>query len=180
MPSIMPTSRSVSPPAGSTPRTARSAASGNATTAPAAINAASDSRPAIWAPRASDTPPTTTPAGKSDMSNPAASRPMTASPSKTRSTATEDMAAVKRTPESLVAAKTRTSSPARKGRMLLAMKPIAVACQSGHGLSAAPDSSRSSSRQRINRMGKVIEASTTPSARGQGSASRIWRKTSPM
>ena len=59
-------------------------------------------------------------------------------PSKIRSTATEDIAAVKRAPESLVAAKTRTSSPARKGRRLLAMNPIAIACHSGHAGSGAP------------------------------------------
>ena len=54
-----------------------------------------------------------------------------AMPSMMRSTATEASAAGKRTPVRRLAANARANSPARAGRMLFAMKPMAVACHRG-------------------------------------------------
>ena len=79
-------------------------------------------------------------------------RVTTASASKMRSTATDERAAVNRAPASRAAAIVRTSSPARNGSMLLAMNPMATACQSGRAGSGPPSASRSSRRQRIRRM----------------------------
>jgi hypothetical protein len=75
------------------------------------------------------------------------------SPSKIRSTATDESTALKRAPARRDAAISRTSSPARNGRMLFAMNPIATACQSGAAGSARPSAPRSSSRQRTMRIG---------------------------
>ena len=80
------------------------------------------------------------------------SSPTTARPSKIRSTAIDDSTAENRAPARREAAMVRTTSPARKGSRLLAMKPIATACQSGRAGSALPSVSRSRSRQRMSRI----------------------------
>ena len=64
----------------------------------------------------------------------------------------------------------RTSSPARRGRRLLAMNPTAMACHSGVEGYALPFSRRKRRRQRIRRRGKVSVAMTTAPSSGPGSA----------
>src|SRR5713226_6201300 len=66
----------------------------------------------------------------------------------------------------------RATSPARAGSRLFAMKPIAVACQSGSQGNRWPSTSRRISRQRIVRSGNVAVASTTVARSNSGSA---WR-----
>src|SRR6188508_1769479 len=63
--------------------------------------------------------------------------------------------------------------------MLLAMNPMATACQSAAAGRGPPDSSRSRRRQRTMRMGKVSVATITARSSGAGCASRMWRATSP-
>ena len=157
-PSIRPTRRSAIRPAGTTRRTTRSAASGKATTSTAPTSAPRDNiRRNLRRPRDRH-PADRDPRRQVRASRPRPSSATTVRPSKMRSTATEEMVALKRAPVSRVAAKTRTSSPARNGRMLLAMNPIATACHSAAAGRGPPDSSRSRRRQRTMRMGKVSVA----------------------
>ena len=114
----------------------------------------------------------TTSGGRSEASS--AERraaPTTVSPSKMRSTATEESAAVNRTPDEPRGGEAaRTSSPARKGRMLLAMNPMAMACQSGLAGSGPPIVVPQQEPPADQADGKVRVARTTRErAAGQGS-----------
>ena len=173
IPSIMSTIRSASLPAGSTRRTTRSAVSGKATTSDGAEQRA-EGRAAPATCAACDTARRRPrrPTADRRPAEPRPADPRTVRPSKIRSTATRRHVALKRARRtSRVAAKTRTSSPARKGSRLFAMNPIATACQSGGGGSGAPDSSRSRSRQRTRRMRR--SASRGRRARSGGARGRV-------
>ena len=146
----------------------------------AATRAAPASAPAIWAAWATDTPPTATPAGRSEAMRPRPSSATTARPSKIRSTAMEERTAPNEVSVSLAAAKTRTSSPARKGSRLLAMKPMATACHSGIPGSGPPSPRRSSNCQRNTRSGKVSVARTAATSSGRVRAARRRAPTSAM
>src|SRR5437870_9790733 len=83
------------------------------------------------------------------------------SPSNTRSTPTDARAVEKRTGSCRDATYARANSPARTGRRLFAMKPIAVACHRGRRGYAPPPTPRRMSRQRTVRIGNVRVASAT-------------------
>ena len=68
--------------------------------------------------------------GKADEPIATAIKLTSINPSNTRSTPTEARAVEKRTGNWRDATYARANSPARTGRRLFAMKPIAVACQS--------------------------------------------------
>ena len=104
--------------------------------------------------------------GWPDRSNPRIRMRTSATPSKSRSAAIEESADVSRVRVSRVIAMLRRTSPARKGRTLFAMNPIAIACQSDPLGSGEPSSARRRMRQRKMRTTKVLVAITTQAMSG--------------
>src|SRR2546421_650790 len=145
---------------------------GRWTTMRASTNTAPNSTAALVATVDSDRPPTSACRGNDGAPIANAMSASIMSPSKTRSTPIDASDVVKRTGSWRVATYARATSPARAGNKLFAMKPIAVACQSGTQANRWPSTSRRISRHRIVRSGNVAVASATAARRSKGSA---WR-----
>src|SRR5205814_5159141 len=108
-----------------------------------------------------DVRPSTASWGNADEPIATVMRLTSINPSNTRSTPTDARAVEKRTGSCRDATYARANSPARTGRRLFAMKPIAVACHSGRSGYAPPPRSRRMSCQRSVRIGNVRVASAT-------------------
>src|SRR5438105_3760794 len=148
---------------------------GRWTTMRASTNTAPNSTAALVATVDSDRPPTSACRGNDGAPIANAMSASIMSPSKTRSTPIDASDVVKRTGSWRVATYARATSPARAGSKLFAMKPIAVACQSGSQANRRPSTSRRISRHRMVRSGNVAVASMTAARSSNGSA---WRASS--
>src|SRR2546422_111030 len=148
---------------------------GRCTTMRASSSTAPNSTAAVVATVESDRPPTSAWRGKDGAAIATAMSANISRPSKTRSTAIDASDVVKRTGSWRVATYARATSPAGAGNRLFAMKPIAVACQSGSEGNRWPSISRRIRRQRIVRSGNVAVASTTAARTNRGPA---WRASS--
>src|SRR5712691_2153272 len=148
---------------------------GRCTTVRASSSTAPNSTAAVVATVESDRPPTSAWRGKDGAAIASAMSANIIRPSKTRSTPIDASDVVKRTGSWRVATYARATSPARAGSRLFAMKPIAVACQSGSEGNLWPSTSRRIRRQRIVRSGNVAVASTTAARSNRGLA---WRASS--
>src|ERR1041384_1574941 len=142
----------------------RSQGAGFTTTITATTSAAPNTIAPTIATWTSDTPPTIASRGNEGAAIATAISPSMVSASNTRSTPIEPSTVVNRTGVRRLSTQARANSPARAGSRLFAMKPIAVASHNAASGSGRPAGSRSSTRHRSARIGKVRVARMTVAA----------------
>ena len=106
--------------------------------------------------------PTVVVISKPESNTASASIVTSVSPSIIRSTTNVVAAVMNGTPVNRVAAYARATSPARAGRRLLAMKPMAVACQRGTKGNFAPSSCRIYCHRMVRRGNTRVAVTTQP------------------